>query len=556
MKTPVIAIGIDGGDPLLIEKWITQGHLNNLQKLRQSGAYGLLKNTVNFEGSTTEMGTTEALWVAFATGCKANTTGYWDSIQFHPDTYDVSNDLLDGGYDYQEYLPFYALGKPSTQVAIFDLPTTALIPQLEGIQLLGWGGHFPYTVSDSLPADLFPSIIQKYGKNPLLLEDNGMWWDRKYLKWLRQALPDSINTRSQIARNLLQSQEWDLFLAVFPESHTAGHDVYNHSQPDHPLYPYLRQNNTDTDLLLETYQNIDRAIGEILLRAPDNASVVCFSLHGMGPNYSDTLSCAFLPELLYRFNFPGKVAIAPGQYGTTPPAMITQPIRNSWTGEVWSRNYEPNPIKRLLRPWTPSRFLRNDLNGLASPYPLGEQNVPLASLPARWYQPLWHKMKAFALPSFGHGGIRINLQGREPEGIVTLDEYDNLCDELTHLLYRLKDGRTGKPLVKKVARTRSSPRQDDRKLADADLFIVWAEQITDVVDSPDCGRIGPLPYFRAGTHWNRGFVMVKGPDIAPSSDLPQGEAVDLAPTFLQLMGQTVPSYLEGKSLITSKQVVL
>jgi hypothetical protein len=35
MKKSVIAIGLDAGDPKLIEKFISQGHLKNLRTLRQ-----------------------------------------------------------------------------------------------------------------------------------------------------------------------------------------------------------------------------------------------------------------------------------------------------------------------------------------------------------------------------------------------------------------------------------------------------------------------------------------------------------------------------------------
>lgn len=547
MKNPVIAIGLDGADPALIEKWISQGYLKNINKIRQQGAYGRIKNTVNYCGKKTEFAVTEPLWASFSTGCKPHTTGYWESFRYLPDTYDMECDLALSGYDYQEYSPFYALGK-NYKVAVFDLPVTRVSEDVNGIQLLGWGGHFPYTPSYSHPDNIYSEVIDRYGKNPILFNDDGIWWNKSYVKWLRQALQDSIETRTKICCDLLQKDSWDLFIAVFGEPHTAGHDIYNYSQPDHPLYPHLSKTGTP-DILLETYENIDRAIGKIMAEAPEDAYILCFSLHGMGPNYSDMLSMAFLPELLYRFNFPGKVAIAPGKLGVTPPPMVTNPIRNSWPGEVWVKNYEPNPIKRLLKPWIPSKFLHSNQNGLASPYPLMEQAVPMGWMPARWYQPLWSQMKAFGIPSFTNGHIRINLQGRDPEGIVTISEYDALCSELTQILYRLKDGRTGEPIVKEVVRTRQNPLDNDPHLPDSDLAVLWHERMTDVVDSPDFGRIGPLTHFRAGGHWNRGFLAAKGPDITPGSSLPECESVDVSATILQLMKAPIPTYFEGKPML-------
>jgi hypothetical protein len=73
--------------------------------------------------------------------------------------------------------------------------------------------------------------------------------------------------------------------------------------------------------------------------------------------------------------------------------------------------------------------------------------------------------------------------------------------------------------------------------------------MTDVVDSPDFGRIGPFTHFRAGGHWNRGFMLAKGPGISPNTSLPDGEAVDLPAIILELMGAPIPDYFEGKSLL-------
>ncbi|MBD2567395.1 alkaline phosphatase family protein [Anabaena lutea] len=553
MKNPVIAIGMDAGDPVLIDKWISQGHLKNISKLRQQGAYGLIKNTAKYCGNPTEYIVTEGLWAQFSTGCGADKTGYWDIVKYKPENYEIDCDLFLSGYDYKEYPPFYALGD-NYKVAVFDLPVSRISEQVNGFQMLGWGGHFPYATSGSNPPELFPEIIRQYGENPILFNDTGVWWDLDYVKWLQPALKESISKRTAISCDLLQREPWDLYLTIFGEPHTAGHDIYNYSQSDHPLYPYLSKNGTVPDPLLETYQNIDAGIGKILAEAPENAYILCFSLHGMGTNYSDIPSAAFLPEILYRFNFPGKTAIGSGNLQVSPPPITTNPIRNSWPGEVWIKNYEPNPIKRLLKPLTPSKFLHSDQNGLASPYRLMEESVPFGWMPARWYQPLWSQMRAFALPSFAHGHIRINLQGREGNGIVSPSEYEALCDELTQVLYRLKDGRTGEPLVKQVVRTRKSATENNPKLPDSDLLVLWHERMTDVVDSPDVGRIGPLTYFRAGSHWNRGFLMAKGPGITPGSNLPDGESVDLAPTILELMGAPIPDYFDGKSLLKNTPV--
>ena len=202
-----------------------------------------------------------------------------------------------------------------------------------------------------------------------------------------------------------------------------------------------------------------KAIGEILTEVSDDVYVLVFAVHGMGNNVTDMFSMTFLPELLYRYSFPGKFGIARGKLGKTPPSPITNPKRKSWSGEVWQRRYNPNPIKQFLQQWTPSKFDKflgvGEEPHLVSPYELREKSVALNWMPAMWYQPLWHKMKAFALPAFAAGHIRINLKGREVKGIVDSADYNAICDELTQYLYSLKDGRTGELIVKDVVRTRT-----------------------------------------------------------------------------------------------------
>ena len=553
MKKQIIVIGLDACEPRLLEKWSSQGHLKNLKKIMDSGTYGRLDNTVNYCDIPTEYSTTEPLWSTFGTGCRPHKTGYWDTTKYFEEDYGIVCDVVKSGYDYQEFPPFYALGK-DYKVAILDLPVTVLCDQVNGVQVLGWGGHYPYTVNDSKPAELLPEIIKKYGKNPVLYNDNGLWWQKNYVSWIQDAVTKSIDGHKKIAKDLLKQDDWDLFLMVFGETHTIGHDLYNYSnESEHPTTPELLKSYKGVDPLLRTYQEVDRAIGEILEEVDEDAYVLCFSVHGMAANFTDLLSMAILPELLYRHSFPGKVALTAGKVGTTPGPVTTKPIRNSWAGEIWSQVDEPNPIKKLWYTWTHKKFLRASKSGLLSPYslldPPIEQELDMAWMPSMWYWSLWPKMKAFALPAFTNGHIRINLKGRDRDGIVEPEEYNLLCEEITELLYDLKDGRTGKPVIKHVAKTRKFPTDDDPKLPDADLVVLWDKPATDVVDSSQLGRVGPLTHCRAGGHRGEGFLMAKGPGIVPGSDLPKGEVVDLPPTILNLMNAPLPDYFEGKPLI-------
>ena len=96
---------------------------------------------------------------------------------------------------------------------------------------------------------------------------------------------------------------------------------------------------------------LDQAIADIVAAAPENATIVVFSVHGMGDNGTDLLSMTILPEIMYRYNFPGKIGIGAG--GPLDPP-VTNPVRKSWTANIWSHRFESNPVKRKLRPWMPA----------------------------------------------------------------------------------------------------------------------------------------------------------------------------------------------------------
>ncbi|MDJ0520026.1 MAG: alkaline phosphatase family protein [Trichodesmium sp. MO_231.B1] len=542
MKNPVIALGLDAADPVLIDKWISQGYLQNLKTLREQGAYGRLTHLEYYKAETP--------WTTFLTGCLPEKTGYWAPLKYYEGTYNAE---YVQAYDFEEYQPFYGLGD-DYRVAVFDMPQSVLSEKVNGLQVLAWGAHSPQTPSHSRPVSLFKDIIKEYGEHPALHKDHGDWWDKGYINRLKEALQIGIKRRSTICRDWLKQEKWNLFLTIFGETHSAGHDFWYLSQEDHPLYS---QKQEIGDPMLETFESVDRAIGEILAEAPEDAYLVVFAAHGSDNNTTDVPSMLLLPEFLYRYSFPGKFLLPQGKSGAVVPPPVTSPQRMNWQEEIWREMYHPNPIKPLLRRWGSNNFnsqldrvvrkLQGKEDSLLSRF--SRPRGPLVWQPVMWYQELWPQMKAFALPSFSEGYIRINLEGREPGGIVAPSEYNAVCQDLTEQLYELKNPRTGESVVKNVVHTRQSASDRDPKLPDADLVVVWKDRPADVIDSPKFGRIGPVPYRRTGSHRSRGFLTVKGPGIEGGSILPEGRAVDLPPTILELMGAPIPEYMDGKPLV-------
>jgi predicted AlkP superfamily phosphohydrolase/phosphomutase len=548
MKHPLLAIEIGAGDLNLIENWVSQGHLKNLAGLLARGAAGRLENIDYY--------TTETKWTTFLTGCMPKTTGYWGPLKFHTGSYDMERKRQ--SYDFAQYPPFYSHAKDA-KIAVFDIPQTIVSEKVQGVQVLGWGCHAPYVLNNSEPPELLPDLMSKFGEHPTFRSDFiNNWWNPEIVTEFCEDLKVGISRRTEICKFLLEQQDWDLFLTGFTEPHPAGHHYYHLSQSDHPLYPYKDQNGAVGDLMLDIYEATDRALGELLEMAPEDAHILIYSLQGMNRNSSDLVSMVFLPEFLYRFSFPGKAALAAGQGDPPPPPTVPSLEGKTWADEVWKLKCDRHQVEQFAkgrvapelsevgdREFGPENSLE-----LNSPSQLYEEKSLYAWQPTMWYKPFWPHMKAFALPTFAvEGFIRINLKGREPQGIVEPENYHELCDELTRELYDLKDARTGKGAIKKVVRTRENPLDRDPGLPNADLVVVMADCPSDLVESRRFGRIGPVPYHRTGGHPPEGFLIAKGPGIAPGSKLPEGHVVDLPPTILKLMGVPIPDYCEGKSLL-------
>ena len=338
MKRSVIAIGLDAADPVLLERWMSQGHLHNLQKLRDSGAYGRLTNQEYYKAETP--------WTTFLTGCLPGKTGYWSPIKFYEGSYQAK---VVNAYDFKEYSPFYALGN-DYRVAVFDMPQSTLSADVNGLQVLAWGAHSPQTPSHSQPASLFNELCQTYGEHPALHKDHGDWWDSAYLQRLEAALVTGIEKRVAICRDLLHQDHWDLFLTIFSETHSAGHDFWFLSQPDHPLY---EQRKSREDSMLNVFEKVDQAIGEIIAEAPDDSHVVVFAAHGSDNNNTDVPSMILLAELLYRYSFPGQSLLSSSHLGEAVPPLQVNPQRLNWQEEVWRSIHHPNLLKRWMRRWLP-----------------------------------------------------------------------------------------------------------------------------------------------------------------------------------------------------------
>jgi len=528
MSAPVIALGLDSMNADLLDAWMDAGDLPNLARLRSQGTYARQVNTALYR--------TENSWLTFLHGCPPEISGEWGFQDYDPANHRI---VERSSYAFRNYAPFHALAAGKRVIA-FDFHYGDVVDGVQGLQVFGWGPEGNVVTCRSEPPGLMAELVGRHGHHPLFpgCDFDGCRVLRSYrvpslydvdaLTDLRDHLVEGARRRTAIILDLMRRGPFDLALCALNECHIAGH-VFWHLSQRHPL-DCLLQGRLAGDYLKEVLCSIDQGIGEIVDAAPPGATVVVFSPHGMQANNLDLNSMLFLPELLQRWD-SGCAALAEGDLaGPVPPPRTD--YRRHWREELWD----------LVTPY--GRTV------LESPLVQAGRGDPLDWLPGHWYRPLWPGMRAFALPGYSDGLIRINVAGRDGESGVPVSAYDALCDELTELALDVTDSRTGQPLAARVVRTRARPDESGPALPPADLIVCWRDDVvTDAVDHPRLGRVGPAPYFRSGGHTTEGFCLLAGEGFTAGVRVGVGQTPDLTATLLARMGVSDQAHVSGCPII-------
>jgi predicted AlkP superfamily phosphohydrolase/phosphomutase len=160
----------------------------------------------------------------------------------------------------------------------------------------------------------------------------------------------------------------------------------------------------------------------------------------------------------------------------------------------------------------------------------------------------WHHTRAYAGTS-SEQGIYINLEGREPFGIVKPGtEYGVVVDEVCEKLNRLVDPETGEKVVSKI-------------FLKGDLYhgpyvefapdIVFELKDMSYLTKENIGehQMFESSGFESGSHRREGIVIMKGPHFKQGVKCQDASILDLTPTILYLLGLPIDNDMDGRVLI-------
>jgi len=198
-------------------------------------------------------------------------------------------------------------------------------------------------------------------------------------------------------------------------------------------------------------------------------------------------------------------------------------------------------VKRAL-PWTLVRQITRRI-----PQSWNKALVPLWS--RRMHH--WPSTRFFVLPMDLHGYVRLNLKGREREGIVEPADADRLLDELDAGLRSFRDADTGRPVVRETIRVDDLvPPDAPRRRHLPDLIVIWdAEHPVTASSGIISERFGAVRWppgrrlasGRSGNHTAHGWFVAAGPGIEPGPTSRVYDAAELIPTVFEWLGAPPPA---------------
>ena len=542
----VIGLGLDAGSVGLIEELVAGGGLPHFTALRARSARVALDSDPTHRHGV--------LWPQFVAGAEARFGGDWRRLKFDRSTYEAFQTGARHTVDGNE--PFWE--RAGTRTITMDIPGTTVSGP--GVHITGWGAHAPLYPRASQPRGLLTELDERFGVHPAYENEYEVGWhDPNRLDRLTAALVTGAERGANIAVNLMRRfPDWELFLSVMSESHSASEIMWQAVASDHPL---ARFDGRARGRLERVFGAIDAAIGRIVDQAPPDATIVVFSLDGMRGSHGDLPSIVLLPELMHRMHFgsPKLTDLDVDQWraASCPPVV---PAR----GRPWRLTMDARLVDPPSHPWTqrlpgyqsarltaPGRRLleilkRQRLGAFGIEIPPESTDDP-ATLEVQLgpadsilfidnYQSHRHEMRAFVLPTFGDAYIRINLIGREANGVVPVEEFDAECAAVAEMITSCRDVRTGQPIASSIEVLPTDDPLDPSDDRYCDIFVTWSRPI-DAIEHPTAGVVGPFPFNRTAAHDARGFAWVAGEGVKPGPVSQVHSVLDLPPTIVKLVDQ-------------------
>ncbi|MFB6140451.1 MAG: alkaline phosphatase family protein [Halosimplex sp.] len=498
-------------DGLSLE-YLDRYDLPNFSALRDRGIESPLESTFPpWTGSA---------WPSMYTGTDPSTHGVYDFFSFD-DRYPESSDLVTRN-DVRAPALWNYLTARGTPSVVLNVPVTYPAEPIEGALV---PGYLAPEDADGHPTGIRDRLADSVdGYHIYSRAERGAADDHSVADYV-----DLIETRGRAARYLLDTEEWRL--AVLQVQKT---DAVFHNFGDHAAFERV-------------YRAADGFLGTVLDAVGRDTNVIVCSDHGIGETDGYRI---YLNQILAREGYTEATAesgalpklgaakdrlVEGGTQGNDDAGEVTTTAVRAAVSALRRVGLSPDDVStavdrlRLLPLVT--RHFSEEIRATL------ERGVD------------WRASTAYCR-SGNELGVRLNVAGREPDGVVPPDEYEAVRDDLIEVLSALEtpDGEPAFDAVKRREAVYRGPYADD-----ACDILVWPRAMNNTLATNLMGAaFVPLDDY---DHKRDGTFIGAGPGFAADATVDGLSLVDVAPLAMALLGCPVPERMTGsapESLLTAR----
>lgn len=372
-----LLIGLDGLEPSLAKQWMDQGLLPHLAALREQGAF--------LPCASTRPPVTFPAWTTCVTGVNPGKHGIFDFTLQTPGARRI--EFCNSSYRKAPAL-WNILSEAGKRVAVLGVPGTYPPEPVNGVMVSGFDSPVATAVDPSCvyPRERFADF-QDWRFADFQESFIGPAWHEAALESLLTKIAD----KERIALELLEEEAWDFFMVVFGESDTVSHHFWLFHDNNSPRH----LTDGPAQAIKEVYRRLDVSVGKLMAATPPGAIIGVVSDHGFGGAGTGVVHL------------------------------------NNWLAQEGYLSFDGKSGESVLKRMA-LRFAPVGLRGLLF----------------RWFKPLasaaesrsrfggidWSRTRAWSEELNYFPNIRVNLAGRDPDGLVAPEDYDDFVAALCRKL--------------------------------------------------------------------------------------------------------------------------
>ncbi len=485
----ILIIGLDGATFDVLGPMMDEGLMPNLKGLIETGASGILNST--------SPPITPAAWTTFMTGRGPGKHGVIDFEHYDPATNTLS---FNSTFEIKEKTIWKILSERNFRIGSIHLPMTYPPQPVNGFIVSGFetpsiNAEFTY------PKALKEVILREipdytYSTN----WQRGILGGRSKFSENLEYFKKSFRQGVRLAKIGIDEYHPDVMMVLFKLVDNIQHKCWKFlTEEGAKKYPTQRR------MVNSCFKELDEALGSLVNLAHENqATLLIMSDHGHG-----SLDGRAQPNLTLKkwgyLNFTSSVSQAQTR------------------------------LKHLI-----SRMTKKKSSRFSKPNSGIESDLAID----------WDTTRACVMHAGMYGFLYINLKGRQPRGVVEVEDYEKMRDELIEKFMNVRDEKFNEKVFTNIVKPEelyNCTRDDNPNLPDLMLIpkpglavirkirgnksVLWALD----------GRLG-------GTHRIEGIFVANGPSIKPGVKV-NAKIADITPTLLAMMDIPVPADMEGKPLV-------